>query len=383
MTRFVLAIVITFLSLSHGHASTDRACLHQSVRHVLQQLEAKFGAVKVVSTCRPGARMPSGHKSWHATGRAVDFIPPPGRRGEVISWLSKHSPGVTMTYRRMAHVHTDTGTFHKTIWNARDEREAQQRLAVWKARGLQDVYVALPGMKETMEDTRYVEDYYAVPHDEHSYAELRDIVVPEGYALAEVPAIFRPLVSLIEYARGYLVQTASLGGTMRRQGVDVAIGRLHPEFAKRLAASIEEARRSGLPDAGCYSAYRPPGFGVGGYRNKFDSNHAYGLACDVSGIGRPGSVQSMRWHAIATRHGLYNPYRRADGSVIVRVEWNHYQLTPTVTAVRAKPALRRTITRDGPVDVERMWHMADALIDVRVGGSVRVKRARRVRIASR
>src|SRR5262249_44027581 len=35
--------------------------------------------------------------------------------------------------------------------------------------------------------------------------------------------------------RAYLIQTATPGGTMMRQGPDVAIGRLHPEFVTRLA----------------------------------------------------------------------------------------------------------------------------------------------------
>src|SRR5262249_23729659 len=34
--------------------------------------------------------------------------------------------------------------------------------------------------------------------------------------------------------RAYLVNTATPGGTMTRQGPDVAIGRLHPEFVMRL-----------------------------------------------------------------------------------------------------------------------------------------------------
>jgi hypothetical protein len=54
-------------------------------------------------------------------------------------------------------------------------------------------------------------------------------------------------------ARAYLIETATPGYTMTRQGPELAIGRLHPEFAKRLAAAIAEARGAGLPFAGILS----------------------------------------------------------------------------------------------------------------------------------
>src|SRR5438034_10739400 len=57
-------------------------------------------------------------------------------------------------------------------------------------------------------------------------------------------------------AREYLIATATPGYTMTRQGPERAIGRLHPQFVNRLAAAIAEARGSGLPLAGIFSAYR-------------------------------------------------------------------------------------------------------------------------------
>jgi hypothetical protein len=69
--------------------------------------------------------------------------------------------------------------------------------------------------------------------------------------------------------RSYLVETASPGSTMMRQGPEVAIERLNPQFIARLASAIREARESGLPCAGIFSAYRPPAFGVGGFLDKF------------------------------------------------------------------------------------------------------------------
>jgi hypothetical protein len=92
-------------------------------------------------------------------------------------------------------------------------------------------------------------------------------------------------------ARSYLIQTASPGYTMAKQGVELAIERLHPEFAICLTKALREARDYGLR-AGIFSAYRPPAFGVGGFSDKFNSLHAYGLAV-LYGIGRPGSVEAL------------------------------------------------------------------------------------------
>jgi len=143
----------------------------------------------------------------------------------------------------------------------------------------------------------------------------------------------------------------TVGGTMKRQGVSVAIGRLHPEFRTKLAAAIAEARTQGLNPT-VFSAYRPPGFGVGGFGDKFRSLHAYGLAVDMAGIGRPGSRQSNLWYSIATKHGLYNPYGAGHSK-----EWNHYQLINRKSIPPGHP-LRQTITKDGPKNLEQMWNAA-------------------------
>src|SRR5262249_30811230 len=116
-------------------------------------------------------------------------------------------------------------------------------------------------------------------------------------------------------ARSYLIQTASPSYTMAKQGSQLAIERVHPEFAIRLAKALREGRDYGLV-AGIFSAYRPPAFGVGGFSDKFNSLHAYGLAVDLSGIGRPGSVEALWWHEIAAKHGLTCPYGHHD-----KTEW--------------------------------------------------------------
>jgi hypothetical protein len=153
----------------------------------------------------------------------------------------------------------------------------------------------------------------------------------------------------IEAARAYLVETARPGDTMMRQGPAVAIARLHPEFAKRLAGAIRAARSAGLGDAGIFSAYRPPVFGVGGFADKYYSLHAYGLAVDMHGIGRAGSAEAQQWHEIAAQHGVVCPYGYRN-----RAEWNHCQPTHLV-AVKAENPLRETIVASGPIDLERMF----------------------------
>ena len=190
-------------------------------------------------------------------------------------------------------------------------------------------------------------------------------IVDEGPALAAVtsrPAyvgsISRPssFDSRVAMARAYLVQTAQSGYTMSRQGTAVAIGRLHPEFALRLANAVREARAEGLETAGVFSAYRPPAFRVGGFRNKFHSLHAYGLAVDLSGIGRPGSAQARLWYRIASRNDLTCPYGLSN-----RKEWNHCQATQTKIVLATNPLIR-TINAQGPTNLERMWGTAKPLI---------------------
>jgi hypothetical protein len=165
----------------------------------------------------------------------------------------------------------------------------------------------------------------------------------------------------IEADRAYLVETASPGYTMTRQGPELAIGRLNPAFAHRLAAAIREARDAGLPGAGIFSAYRPPAFGVGGFSNKFNSLHSYGLAVDMSGIGGPGSNEAKSWHEIAAKHGVVCPY-----GWVNRAEWNHCQPT-AVKVIMAQNPLRDTISAEGPVNLDSMFEAGTALIEASAG----------------
>ena len=138
---------------------------------------------------------------------------------------------------------------------------------------------------------------------------------PVNPASASLPAVIEERSvealkpkSAVEEAKAYLIETATPGYTMIRQGVAVSIERLHPDFVVKLAAAIEIARQDGMTNAGVYSAYRPPSFGIGGFHDKFNSLHSYGLAVDMTGIGRPGSRLARLWQTIVKQVGLYLPY---------------------------------------------------------------------------
>ena len=92
-------------------AGTSRTCLTSAARALLGRIEAKFGRVQIISTCRPGAVIAgSGRPSKHASGQAIDFNAPSGRKGELVRWLiANHKSGGVMTYSGMNHIHVDIG----------------------------------------------------------------------------------------------------------------------------------------------------------------------------------------------------------------------------------------------------------------------------------
>jgi Bacterial SH3 domain len=91
-------------------SEAPRACLTFAARALLEHIEAKFGPVRVVSTCRPGALIAgTGRPSRHASGNAVDFEAG-DRKAEIVEWLvANHHEGGTMTYAAMSHIHVDIG----------------------------------------------------------------------------------------------------------------------------------------------------------------------------------------------------------------------------------------------------------------------------------
>ena len=94
----------------YASPGTSRSCLTPSARALLGRVESQFGAVQIISTCRPGARIAgTGRISRHASGNAVDFNAG-GRKAAIVRWLiANHKSGGTMTYAGMSHIHVDIG----------------------------------------------------------------------------------------------------------------------------------------------------------------------------------------------------------------------------------------------------------------------------------
>lgn len=97
-----------------------RNCLSAAARALLETIEAKFGPVRAVSTCRPGARIAgTGRISRHASGNAIDFDAG-DRKEAIVGWLvANHHNGGTMTYADMDHIHVDIGPHFVSLASGR------------------------------------------------------------------------------------------------------------------------------------------------------------------------------------------------------------------------------------------------------------------------
>jgi len=100
----------------HDPVDAPRTCLTSAARALLEHIEAKFGPVRLISTCRPGALIAgTGRPSRHASGNAVDFEAG-ARKGAIVDWLiANHHEGGTMTYADMSHIHVDIGPHFVSI----------------------------------------------------------------------------------------------------------------------------------------------------------------------------------------------------------------------------------------------------------------------------
>jgi Peptidase M15 len=118
----VTARAVTSVARQASGGGGARGCLSASARALLERIESQFGAMQVISTCRPGARIAgTGQISRHASGNAIDFNAG-GRKGEVVRWLiANHKAGGVMTYAGMSHVHVDIG-YHFVALNAGGRR---------------------------------------------------------------------------------------------------------------------------------------------------------------------------------------------------------------------------------------------------------------------
>jgi uncharacterized protein YcbK (DUF882 family) len=124
LPQLALLLPPTTSAAPPGNRKSDgmRACLKPAALALLDRIEALFGPMQVISTCRPGARIAgSGRISKHASGEAVDFNAGK-RKSQVVQWLiANHKSGGTMTYADMSHIHVDVG-YHFVALNAGGRR---------------------------------------------------------------------------------------------------------------------------------------------------------------------------------------------------------------------------------------------------------------------
>jgi hypothetical protein len=108
----------------YQNLEAPRGCLTPAARALLGRIEAKFGPVQLVSTCRPGATISGTAKpSKHRDGNAFDFKVG-ARKQAVVDWLlANHTQGGTMTYRGMEHIHVDIGPHFVALASGRTGRE--------------------------------------------------------------------------------------------------------------------------------------------------------------------------------------------------------------------------------------------------------------------
>lgn len=97
--------------VSYSGSTASVSCLKPAAKALLGRIQAQFGRVQIVSTCRNGARIRgTGKRSKHATGEAIDFKVPGRTTAEVVRWLkANHHGGGIMTYRNFSHIHVDVG----------------------------------------------------------------------------------------------------------------------------------------------------------------------------------------------------------------------------------------------------------------------------------
>jgi uncharacterized protein YcbK (DUF882 family) len=101
----------TLRGYASSGASTSRNCLTPAAKNLLARIEAQFGRVQIVSTCRPGAIIAgSSHPSMHRYGMAIDFKT--SQKAAVVRWLAANNTGGTMTYANSDHIHADVGRYH-------------------------------------------------------------------------------------------------------------------------------------------------------------------------------------------------------------------------------------------------------------------------------
>lgn len=72
------------------------------------RIKAAFPDARAISCYRPGARMPSGRPSWHASANAIDWTTRNQAAGT--AWSCANAPGMTIRYAS-GHIHSDVGNW--------------------------------------------------------------------------------------------------------------------------------------------------------------------------------------------------------------------------------------------------------------------------------
>ena len=87
-----------------------------SVANKLRSVEVKFGKIRIISSCRPGATVrKTGRPSMHRYCRAIDFKPRRGTYRQVARYLKTTWGGGVGTYSgRFNHIHIDD---HRGRWH--------------------------------------------------------------------------------------------------------------------------------------------------------------------------------------------------------------------------------------------------------------------------
>jgi uncharacterized protein YcbK (DUF882 family) len=104
------ALLLGSCTFAASTAEARGSCLPGVIKSRLAQVRKNFGSIQVVSTHRPGATIRgSGNRSYHASCRAADFVPPKGKYSTVTKWLYANHEGGVGTYTCMNHIHIDNG----------------------------------------------------------------------------------------------------------------------------------------------------------------------------------------------------------------------------------------------------------------------------------
>lgn len=106
MRQYLIAACILVASVVVAQANTSRSCLTADTRAELAMIEARFGKVKIISTCVRKNIAGTRRLSYHSFGRAVDFSHP--RKSAIVAYL-KTRPVLVMTYSTHGHIHFNTG----------------------------------------------------------------------------------------------------------------------------------------------------------------------------------------------------------------------------------------------------------------------------------